>query len=150
LNRSLVLHVNSIQRLLWLSKRTQSPLLSPRHPHAARENYLKKNSGYWSHLVAAVVGSLLFFLAQTASIVAQEPPANFKSPYRRPAMGPNAIAAMNLIEREGAQPSCAPEISITRTILPRGSHPINSVGAEDKGAMDLSLQGTLTTYENIA
>jgi hypothetical protein len=64
----------------------------------------RKPSGYWSHLFAAVVGSTLFLLAQTASIVAQEPPANFKIAFiGDQGLGPDATAVLNLIKREGAQ-----------------------------------------------
>ena len=66
---------------------------------------LRKPSGHWSHVLAAVVGSLLFFLAQTATIVAQEaPPANFKIAFiGDQGLGPNAVAVLNLIKQEGAQ-----------------------------------------------
>jgi hypothetical protein len=64
----------------------------------------RKPSGYWSHLFAAVVGSTLFLLAQTASIVAQEPPANFKIAFiGDQGLGPDATAVLNLIKREGSQ-----------------------------------------------
>jgi hypothetical protein len=66
---------------------------------------LRKPSGHWSHVLAAVVGSLLFVLAQTATIVAQEaPPANFKIAFiGDQGLGPNAVAVLNLIKLEGAQ-----------------------------------------------
>ncbi|MCA1579194.1 MAG: metallophosphoesterase [Acidobacteria bacterium] len=65
---------------------------------------LRKHSGHWSHLLAAVVGSLLFFLAQTATVVAQEaPPANLKIAFiGDQGLGPNAVAVLNLIKRESA------------------------------------------------
>jgi hypothetical protein len=62
-------------------------------------------SGYWLHLLAAVVGSLLFFLAQTATIVAQEAtPPNFRIAFiGDQSLGSNAVAVLNLIKLEGAQ-----------------------------------------------
>jgi hypothetical protein len=66
---------------------------------------LRKPSRYWSHLLAAVVGSLLFFLAQAPSIVAQQtPPPNLKIAFiGDQGLGPDATAVLNLIKREGAE-----------------------------------------------
>src|ERR1051325_11490632 len=64
-----------------------------------------KPCGHLSHLLIAAVGSLLFFFAQTASVVAQEsPPADFKIAFiGDQGLGPNAVAVLNLIKLEGAQ-----------------------------------------------
>ena len=64
----------------------------------------RKLCGRWSRLFAAVLGSLLFFLAQTASIVAQEAtPANFKIAFiGDQGLGPASVAVLNLIKQEGA------------------------------------------------
>ena len=66
---------------------------------------LIKLSRTWSHLFAAVMRSVLFFLALTASTVAQQtPPANFRIAFiGDQGLGPNAVAVLNLIKREGAQ-----------------------------------------------
>jgi len=64
-----------------------------------------KPSRHWTHLLAAVVGSLLFILTQTATAVAQEqPPPNFKIAFiGDQGLGANAVAVLNLIKNEGAQ-----------------------------------------------
>ena len=64
-----------------------------------------KPSGHWSLILAAVAGSVLFLLAHTASVVAQEaPPPNFKIAFiGDQGLGPNAVAVLNLIKQEGAQ-----------------------------------------------
>ena len=58
-----------------------------------------------SHLFFAVVGSLFFLVASTASVVCQEvPPPNFKIAFiGDQGLGPNAVAVLNLIKLEGAQ-----------------------------------------------
>ena len=55
--------------------------------------------------LVAVLGSLLFFLSQIATSVAQEaPPANFKIAFiGDQSLGPDAVAVLNLIKQEGAQ-----------------------------------------------
>ena len=55
--------------------------------------------------LAAVVRSLLFFLALTASTVAQQtPPANFRIAFiGDQGSGPDSVAVLNLIKSEGAQ-----------------------------------------------
>ena len=78
------------------------------YPHATRDRVmyvLRKPAGCWSHLLAALVGSLLFLLSQTATIVAQEiPPANLKIAFiGDQGLGPDAVAVLNLIKQEGAQ-----------------------------------------------
>ena len=64
---------------------------------------LRKHAGYyWPQLLTVV---LFFFLAQTATIVAQEtPPANFKIAFiGDQGLGPDSVAVLNLIKQEGAQ-----------------------------------------------
>jgi calcineurin-like phosphoesterase family protein len=61
-------------------------------------------SRHWSRLLAAV-GTLLFLLTQTATLVAQDtPPPNFKIAFiGDQGLGPNSVAVLNLIKNEGAQ-----------------------------------------------
>jgi hypothetical protein len=65
----------------------------------------RKLSKQRSVLLAAVLGSLLFFLPQAATIIAQEaPPANFKIAFiGDQGLGLDAVAVLNLIKQEGAQ-----------------------------------------------
>ena len=64
-----------------------------------------KPSRHWLHLLVAVVGSLLFFLTQTGTLVAQDaPPPNFRIAFiGDQGLGPNAVAVLNLIKLESAQ-----------------------------------------------
>ncbi|HET6890677.1 MAG TPA: metallophosphoesterase [Pyrinomonadaceae bacterium] len=64
-----------------------------------------KPFGHRSHLLTAVVAGVLYFLALTATVAAQEaPPANFKMAFiGDQGLGPNAVAVLNLIKQEGAQ-----------------------------------------------
>ena len=63
------------------------------------------NFGHWLHLLAAVAGRVLFFLALTATVAAQQtPPANFRMAFiGDQGLGANAVAVLNLIKQEGAQ-----------------------------------------------
>lgn len=64
-----------------------------------------KRSVHLSQLLAAVLGSLLLFLTQTTSAIAQQaPPANFRIAFiGDQGLGSNALAVLNLIKLEGAQ-----------------------------------------------